>query len=199
MWPGLAFAPKQLHLSLFFWQTAQLGQKVTERSQINSNKNLLLLLTYYVFYPQCTTVFFTAAQNQAGYVSDRLDVDLKASTDTTLSILQCCRAVYMEMGAIFLSSVIEGIHAASSRFAPPASKPRTCSYWIFYKELFHCDSSNPEPFTVVMSYLPTVSPFLAYFLECSHLSIPWCSHSAVCAQHVAWSSFNCNKSIGIFK
>lgn len=60
-----------------------------------------LLPTYHVFYPACTTVFFTAAQNQDGYVSDRLDIDLKASTDTTLSVPQCCCAVYMEMGAIF--------------------------------------------------------------------------------------------------
>lgn len=57
----------------------------------------------------------------------------------------------------FLSSVAEGFHATTSRFSPPASKPHTCSYWIFHKELFYCDSSNPEPFTMVMSYLLAMS------------------------------------------
>lgn len=103
MRPGSAFALKKFHLGLLFWQTAQEGQKLTERSEINADKNLLLLLTYHVFYPQCTAVFFKAAQSQDGYMSDRLDIDLKASTDTTLSILQWWWAVYTEMGAIFFS------------------------------------------------------------------------------------------------
>lgn len=46
---------------------------------------------------------FTAAQNQDGYVSNWLDIDLKQPTETAISLLQCCWAVYMEMDLIFFS------------------------------------------------------------------------------------------------
>lgn len=97
-WPGLPFVPKQLHLGLFFWQTAQ-EQSATERSQINANRNLLL--HQYVLPTMHRSVFHSGAKPR--YASDWLDIDLKASTDTTLSILQRCRAAHTQMGAIFFS------------------------------------------------------------------------------------------------
>lgn len=78
-------------------------KKVLKRPQIHLNGNLWLMLTPHSFYPQCTAVFFTAAQNWDGHVSNRLDIDLKAFTDTTLSVLQCCWAVDSEMDTIFFS------------------------------------------------------------------------------------------------
>lgn len=102
---------------------------------------------------------------------------------------------------LFLSSVAEGFHATTSRFSPPASKLHTCSYWIFHKGLFHCDSSNLRPLSTVMSYLPRMS---AHF---QHISLNATTYTYPAAQteryvlsmlHVLYW-FKCNKSICTFK
>lgn len=41
--------------------------------------------------------------------------------------------------------------------SPAASKLHTCSCWIFHKGCCHCGSSILNPFSVFMSYLPTMS------------------------------------------
>lgn len=83
------------------------------------------------------------------------------------------------MGAIsFLVKCGRRVSCNHLKVFPSSIKLRTCSYWIFHKKLFHCISFNPEPFTGVMSYLPTMS-------EWSQSSRAWCSRWAVWAQHAA--------------
>lgn len=119
-------------------------------------------------------MFFTAAQNQDEYVSDRLDKDLKASTDASV-LLRC---VHVEGAISFLVKCGRRVSCNHLKVFPSSIKLRTCSYWIFQKKLFHCISFNPEPFTGVMSYLPTMSKW-------SQSSRAWCSRWAVWAQHAA--------------
>lgn len=102
---------------------------------------------------------------------------------------------------LFLSSVAEGFHATTSRFSPPASKLHTCSYWIFHKGRFHCGSSDLEPLSAVMSYLPTMS---AHFQHISLNATTFLYPDAQNEQHVlsmlhVMYRFQCNKSICAFK
>lgn len=150
-WPGLAFVPKQLHLGLFFLQPAQ-EQKFTERSQINANKNLLLLQRV---LPTMHRSVFHSRGVRVRSIGYRFKSIHWYNIIYTSMVLSCVHGDGCDF--LFLSSVAEGFHATTSRFYPQASKLRNCSYWIFHKELFHCDSSNPEPFTAVMSYLSTMS------------------------------------------
>lgn len=102
---------------------------------------------------------------------------------------------------LFLSSVAEGFHATTSRFSPAASKLHTCSYWIFHKGRFHCDSSNLGPLSTVMSYLPRTS---SHFQHISLNATTYIYPAAQTEQYVLsmlyvlyW--FKCNKSICTFK
>lgn len=165
---------------------------------------------HHTLYPQCTAVFLSAAQNRDGQVFNQLDIDLKALTDTTSSVIIIIgnsTSMLLSCGLgdgcefLSLSSVVEGFHATTLRFSPLASKLHTCSYWIFHKGLFHCDSSNLGPLSTVMSYLARMS---ARF---QHISLNTTTYIYPAAQtepyvlsmlpFLYW--FECNKSIRTFK
>ena len=134
------------------------GRKVTECSQINVNKNAAFANLPCVLPSMHHSVFHSSAKPRRlcvrsfGYRFKSIHWYHIICT----SMLLCC--VHGDGCDFFsLPTVAEGFHATTWRFSPPASKLCTCSYWIFHKEIFHCDSLNPEPFTAVMSYLPTMS------------------------------------------
>lgn len=174
-------------------------KKVIERSQINVNKNLQVPLTRYVFYPQCIAVFFfTAAQNQNGYVSDRLDIDLKASTDTTLSIVQCCWAVYMEM--IFFSCQVwqKGFMLPPQGFPLQHQNRALVATGFFIK-----DSSIVTLQTQTLQWSWVIyrqcQPIFSVFLWMQPLIYTLMHTPSGMCSIFCTPSFNSHKSIGIFK
>lgn len=181
VWSGSPFAASQLCPGLFFQQTVEPSQirrqRVwisqwntlrsdlevkfraffvlmwgTKRSQMNLNGIHHTLPTMH-----CSISLSSAKQRWASVQS----IGYRFKSIHWHHII--CTSMLLSCGLgngcdfLFLSSVAEGFHATTSRFSPSASKLHTCSYWIFYKGLFHCDSSNLGPLSTVMSYLPRMS------------------------------------------